>query len=270
MSAPRQVSFAARATFAIAALVAIASIAGLASPSTYARETASWAAQGKGQDWADLLIAVPCLIASAVLALRGSRRAALLLGGALAYTVYTFAIYAFAVHFNGLFLVYCATLGLSAFALVHLVAGLASEDARAWYAPHAPVRLASGFLIGPGITFALLWLGSVVPALLAGTVPVELAETALATNPVHVIDLSVVLPSMIAVGIGFARGGRTGALLAPILLSFSVLMAIAIAILELYMVCAGVGGSLVVAGVLAAMSAASAIVVVRLLRAVRA
>ena len=40
-----------------------------------------------------------------------------MLGGAYAFTAYTFAIYAFAVRFNALFLVYCAALGVSVFAL---------------------------------------------------------------------------------------------------------------------------------------------------------
>jgi hypothetical protein len=37
------------------------------------------------------------------------------------------------VHFNSLFLVYCAALGLSAFGLLTLLLGLLGEDARRWY-----------------------------------------------------------------------------------------------------------------------------------------
>ena len=94
--------------FPVALLMAVASLGGLLWPGTYARETASWTAQAVGQDWADLLIAVPWLLVAGVLARAGSRRALLVLGGGYLYTIYEFAIYAFAVRFNALFLVYCA------------------------------------------------------------------------------------------------------------------------------------------------------------------
>jgi hypothetical protein len=99
---------------AIALLVAAASLMGIALPSTYAAETASWTAQAIGQDWVNLLLVVPCLIVASA---RGGRRWKLIRGGALVYTLYSYSIYAFAVHFNRVFLIYCAILGLSFFAL---------------------------------------------------------------------------------------------------------------------------------------------------------
>jgi hypothetical protein len=58
----------------------------------------------------------------------------------------------------------------------------------------------------------------------AGTIPPSAASAGLIVNPVHTIDLSIVLPSMIAAGIGAMRGRRAGLLLAAPLLAFSVLM----------------------------------------------
>jgi hypothetical protein len=101
---------AARAGLALAALLAALSLGGLLSPATYARETANWAAQAVGQDWVDLLLAVPWLAGSAAYAGRGSSPARLLLAGAFLYTAYEAVIYAFAVRFNALFLLYCGTL----------------------------------------------------------------------------------------------------------------------------------------------------------------
>ena len=46
----------------LATALAAISACGIALPSTYARETAAWAAQAVGQDWFDLLIAVPWLV----------------------------------------------------------------------------------------------------------------------------------------------------------------------------------------------------------------
>src|SRR5262252_1287924 len=98
------------AAYPLAALVVLASIGGLLVDDVYARESANWAAQGVGQDWVDLVVAVPWLVLSGIFAQRGSRAALLLLAGGLVYTLYEFVIYALALHFNALFLVYCAVL----------------------------------------------------------------------------------------------------------------------------------------------------------------
>ena len=52
-------SFAVRAAPALAALLALAALGGILLPSTYARKTSTWAAQGTGQDWVNLLVVVP-------------------------------------------------------------------------------------------------------------------------------------------------------------------------------------------------------------------
>src|SRR5690349_5713700 len=117
------------AAFPLAMLVAFVSLVGILHPSIYARETPNWAAQALGQDWVDLLFAVPWLAVSGLYAARGSRRALFLLAGAMLYTFYEFAIYAFAVHFNVMFLAYCATLGVTFYALAGLALVFVREDA---------------------------------------------------------------------------------------------------------------------------------------------
>ncbi len=243
--------FAAIASLVIAALVAFASIGGIASPVVYARETTAWRIQGIAQDWANLLFAVPVLVASAILVLRGSRRARLVLGGGLVYTAYAFAIYAFAVHFNPLFLVYCGALGGSLYALAALVLEL--DDVRSWFDERVPYRLAGGFEMACAALFALLWLAQIVPAVVRDIPPVELAEAGLLTNPVHVLDLTIVLPAMF-VGGWFLWHRRAGGYAAvPIFLGFGALMAAAIALMGV------LAGSVVLAiatGTLAVASAA--------------
>jgi hypothetical protein len=39
------------------------------------------------------------------------------------------------------------------------------------------------------------WLAEVVPALLSGSVPKSIADSGLIANPVHTLDLSIVLPA---------------------------------------------------------------------------
>jgi hypothetical protein len=220
--------FSAWAPFAIAILVALAAATGIANPTIYARETASWAAQGMGQDWINLVVCAPALLAASAVALRGSRHARVIVGGLLLYTVYSFVIYAFAMHFTALFLVYCTILGSSTFALVDLVVALREEDGKSLYDERAPIRIAAATLMGIAGIFGVLWLLQIVPALVTRRDPAGLDEIGLAANPVHVLDLSLLLPAMFVVGAALLRRRSFGALLAPILLTFAIMMAIAI------------------------------------------
>ena len=250
----------------LALLVALASLGGIVMPATYARETASWAAQGIGQDWVNLLLVVPWLLLTAVLTLRASRPAALLLGGGLVYTLYSYVIYAFAVHFNALFLVYCVALGLSFFALLLLLRALLEEDVRAWYGLRAPVRTAGVLQIAIAVIFAFLWLSEVVPALVHDRAPASVDAGGFFTNPVHVLDLSILLPALALSGVLLLRRRAAGFLLAPLLLGFAVLMAAAIAGMIVLMHQRGVAIDASGSIVLGALALVSAFVLARLLR----
>ena len=261
--------FAISAAFPLALLLAVASLVGILSPATYARETENWAAQAVGQDWVDLLFGVPWLVMSAWASLRGSRRARILLAGGLAYTAYELVIYAFAVHFNALFLVYCASLGLSLLSLLGVVAGLAREDAPRWFEDTVPIRTPGIFLVTIGVAFALLWLAEILPALARGSIPPSVAEAGLLTNPVHVIDLSTVLPAHVAAGVLLLRRHRAGYVAAPVVLAFGVLMALSIAGMMIVMQMRGLEQTVAVAAGMAALSAATATVLALMLRRLR-
>src|SRR3954464_9670386 len=115
------------------ALIFCISVVGVADSAIYARETANWRAQAIGQDWVDLVLAVPWLAITAAMARQGSRSGVVLLVGGLAYAAYELVIYAFALHFNALFLVYCAALGLSACSVVPMVHALVHHDVQGWF-----------------------------------------------------------------------------------------------------------------------------------------
>jgi hypothetical protein len=254
------------AAFPLALVVAVISLAGILFPTTYERETANWTSQAIGQDWVDLLLAVPWLAITASLALRGSRRARFLLAGGFFYTLYTFAIYAFAIHFNGLFLLYCAGLGLSFFALAGMAVRFFREDVASWYAEPTPARTIGVLLVTIGALFAMAWLGEIIPATARGTVPGSVVVSGAPTNPVHVLDLSFVLPVHFAAGILFMRRRPAGYVLAPIVLGFGVLMAASIAGLMLSMRRSGIEMSWVVFGGMTLLSLAEALALAWLLR----
>jgi hypothetical protein len=231
---------AARLGFALAILFAAASAGNIILPDAYARETPSWAAQGLGQDWVDLLVVVPVLLVAAALARRGSRRAGLVLGGAVAYTAYSLVLYAFAVHFNPLFLVYSVALGLSFYALLSVVVACSREDPRSWFSPAPPARAAGVFSTMLGLAFYALWLSEVIPALASGEMPQSLAEVGLITNPVQVLDIGIVLPAFIVGGVALVRRRRLGYWLVPMMLAFAVLMDLALIGMDISMAARGV------------------------------
>jgi hypothetical protein len=218
--------FAAIASLVTAGLTAISSLGGIVLPATYARETPIWRVEGIGQDWANLLVAVPWLVVAAIAVLRGSRRGQLLLGGGLAYIAYAFAVYAFDVHFNALFLIYCAALGLASYALGAIVSEL--KDARAWFDERVPNRFAGGFAMVCAVAFALLWMSQIVPALIGGRDPVGLDDAGLPTNPAHVLDLALALPTIFASGWLLWHRRAAGYAFVPIVLGFILLMGAAL------------------------------------------
>lgn len=213
----------------VAAVLATAtSLAGLFWPGAYARETAAWAVQGVGQDAANLPIVGMLLWSAAVLRVRSSLPALCVWLGGLVYLVYAFAIYAFAVHFGALFLAYVAVLGLSFHALAGTLAGLDVAAASARLRDSSGQKGASILLVFVAVAFAGLWLSEDVPHVLSNTPPPSLDETGLWVNPVHVLDLAIVLPAMVVVGVLLRRRRPWGLFLAPVLLVFSAMMGTAI------------------------------------------
>lgn len=205
----------------ISLLVVLTSVAGLADPGVYGQETGNWATQAKGQDLGNLL-AVVVLVVAALRYRKGSQLAARVWLGTLLYLIYAFIVYAVAVHLNYLFLVYVAVLGLSAWAVIFNVNDVRGGGFR--YPRGRPRTFAAWVMITTGVLFAGLWLSELVPALLTGTVPASLADAGLWVNPIHVIDLSMVLPGFIVSGIAALKGREHGLFwLAPWLM-FSVLM----------------------------------------------
>lgn len=202
----------------IALLVILASLLGLLNPDTYLKETANWATQAAGQDIGNLL-AVPVMLIGGYWYGRGSKKGFAVWVGSLFYLLYAYIIYAFAVHFNALFLVYVAILGLTAYALI----GAFMEDISP-LKNTKNAKMAAWSVLVIGVLFALLWLKELLPALKEGVVPTSLEETGLWVNPVHVIDLAVLLPAMMTAGWSALRGGQKGSGFVTPLLVFSVLM----------------------------------------------
>lgn len=251
----------------LAVLAFIGSLIGIIfEDAVYGQETPNWAAQAVGQDVANL-IAFPVLVLLA-LAARGSLRAYLAWAGLVAYSVYTYAIYSFTVHFGPLFLLWVVVLGLSIYILIGGVTRLDPARVRASFRGQVPVRSTAGLLIAIGVIFGALWLSEIIPATLAGTIPPALADTGLVANPVHVLDLAVLLPAAVLAGLLVAKRRALGYLLAPVVLMATVFLAVGIVSLMAVLAARGLESTPTIAAAIAVLAIAELVVVVRFLRAI--
>lgn len=255
-------------TLLLAASLTTVSIFGGFVPATYERDAASMAAQGTGQDLVDLFLVVPLLLVSFFFFIKGSRTAALIYGGTLLYILYSFIIYCFGVHFNRLFLLYCATLGLSLYAFILFMTRIRREKVEEWFGD-APARWVSGYLLLVAVIFYVLWLSALVPAIIRDSVPRDVAEYDLLVNPVHVIDIAFALPGLILGAVLLWKGKGTGYLIASVALVFLVLLTIALAGMVVMLFIRDISEDFTVALVFAALALATIVFTVLFFRKIK-
>jgi hypothetical protein len=225
-------------TVPIVILVLLVSGVGLWVTDFY-RGPLAWTVQGVAQDFIDLVIVLPALVISALLAARGSQRARLIWLGALSYLVYSFVIYAFGVYFNALFLVYVAALGCCLWALIGGMATTEWGDIRTQFAPNTPVKIVSVLLLIQVVLFYLTWLKEDIPAILSGTIPATVIESGLASNPVHVLDMAAMLPAIALSAIWLWRRRTLGFGLVVVMLTNIIFQCVSIATIMIFSARAG-------------------------------
>jgi len=215
-------------TAPVAVLAAVATLGELFFSDVFRRDTVYLVVQALGQDVVTLGIALPALVIGALLAGRGSGRARMVWLGALLYLVYTYAIYAFQVDFNPLFLVYVGLLGCSLYALIGGLATTDMKGTRARFGAGTPTRTVSIFLAVVAAMFYLVWLSETLPAVLSGGTPQGVLDNGTPTSAVHVLDMACVLPAMALTSVWLRQGRALGYVLAGVLLTFLTLLAAAI------------------------------------------
>ncbi len=221
-------------TYPIATLMALAAGVGLFSGGLY-RDNPSLLAQAIGQDLVTLLVALPVLVISAYLASRGSLRARLVWLGLLVYVVYTYASYAFGIHWNMLFLVYIALLGCSTYALIGSLVTVDRSAIKAGFRVGTPTRAVSIFLLVIAGVFYLMWLSEAVPASLTGVVPQSVQEDGTPTNVIHVLDMGLLLPALVIGAVSLLRRQPLGYTLSAaflVNLSFLALAVLSMAVFQ--------------------------------------
>ena len=242
------------------------SCAGLLLPDAYSAETLNWRAQAIGQDAVDLFLVVPFLLLTTFFAAQKNRIAWFLWSGVNLYLIYTFVIYCFNIHFSKLFVAYCCTLGLSFYSLFYFLYIEIKEPVKDVVVNKSLARIIAIFFLVISVLFYSLWLSEIIPASVNATTPKTLVESGLTTNPVHVIDLAIILPGLFIVAIFTLKGKMLALLLVPAMLVFMVLMNITIAVLIIVMKRNGLEGDYTLSIAMAVLALISASLLIAYLR----
>jgi hypothetical protein len=182
----------------------------------YRFDAVGTAAQEIAQDAVTLCLGIPLLLVAMGLVARGTLRGQVLLAGTLGYFLYTYTSMAMLTAYNELFLVYVALFSLSLFAFILAVRAIDLAALPAHFSAKFPRRAIAGFLVFIGAMLALMWLGRIVPGLVAGTPPVGLAN--MTTLVIQAMDLGIIAPAAILAAGLLLRRAALGYLLAAIVL----------------------------------------------------
>jgi hypothetical protein len=195
-------------------------------PGIYWRETRLGAAGALASDLIDLSLVLPVLAVATLFAVRGSLSALLVWAGTLGFLTYNFVIYAFEVHFNAMFLAYCAVLGFSFYGLIGIREFLAPDDVAKRYITGAPRRTTAVTFLVVAASAAAVELKEIVTAIHAGQLPAGVAATGQRTDPIHVLDLCFFLPVVVTAAILLLRRKAIGFTLAPPLMVTMILISL--------------------------------------------
>jgi hypothetical protein len=193
---------------------------------------------------------VPILTIVTILALRGSAAGQLVWMGTLVYLIYDFLGYAFAAHFNAMFLAYCAVLGLSFFVLAGSFLSLPILEVARRCGPRTHTKTIAAVLLLVALGLILHWMSVIIPAMVAGRMPQTVCDSGLVIEPVAVLDLAFGAPACLIAAILLFRRKPLGIVLAPIILTFLALSALVLAPMGIAMARRGfeTGGSLCLIG----------------------
>jgi hypothetical protein len=241
-------------SLALAILITCVSLVGIYVPDFYAHETLNWQIQSLGQDIIDLVLIAPVLVVSILITLKNRAIGFPIWAGIMLYLIYTFAIYSFDVHFNQLFVFYCLILGMSFYAFIYFGYTRLKQKHTQFIEGMLAKRIIGIYFIVIAILFYFLWLAEIVPAIQNNTIPKNLSDAGLPTNPVHVIDLAIVLPGIFMVGVLLLRNKELGLVFTPVILVFFILMDITIGALGAMMLQKGLEGSMILTSVMSAMA----------------
>lgn len=203
-------------TIAISLLAAIASAGGLLLNGLY-RDNAFVTTTWLGNDFITLFLAVPILVASLILAQRGSARAQLVWLGALDYMLYNYAFYLFGAAFNAFFLIYAALLALSILALIFGLVNLDLDRVAASASKGMPVKWIGGYFLFVAIGLGFVYVLQSLSFVFTGILPAIVTMSAHPTNVVFALDLTLLIPWLIIGALWLMKRKTWGTVIAGVI-----------------------------------------------------
>jgi hypothetical protein len=166
-----------------------------------------------------LIVGIPLLLISFWLYRRGSLRGKILLTGTLLFFLYNFGSLAIGAAYNNLLLIYIVLTMATFLGGTGMLLSFDLQTFPSLFSEDMPRRGISNFFIISGIALFCIWLFlSIVPALLAGGVPAELASYT--TIITFVVDMGIIAPVLVVAGILLRRREPLGYVLSSVLLIF--------------------------------------------------
>ncbi len=182
----------------IAVLMVVASAAGLLIDGLY--RDGPWAREAlRGGDLTTMVVAVPILVTSLLLARRGSRAAQAVWLGALAYSLYNYAYYVFGAEFNDIFVLHIALFALSIITLVLAVANVDVDAIAARFRGVRGTKWIGGFLAVVGAVLGGLWVFLAIRFAITGELMADIPTDGL--HLVLAIDTSLLVPALVIAGV---------------------------------------------------------------------
>jgi len=206
----------------------------------YYWDTVSMAAQMKANDLVTIVLAIPALAASFVLALRGSLRARIVLAGTVGFFLYTYMSMCFGAQFNPFFPAYVALFGMSLYAMVLVLASFDLPALPDRFSARLPRRGIAALLFFVAAFLALAWSGRIAAAYAPGAVP--LLENATSMF-IQAMDLSIIVPLCVVAGVLLLRRRPWGYLLASVGLIKFTTLGVAVSLMGANMARSGVSVS---------------------------
>jgi hypothetical protein len=222
---------------ALIALLAITAAGAGLLTDLYKNDTASGAAQQRGNDLVTLALCVPLLLVAALFAAKGSLRGRLVWTGTVFFFLYTYASQSFLTVYNPLFLVYVAAFSLALYTFAASMLTLDVGTVRESLAG-APARAAAGFMFFIGIVVLLMWSALIIPPLMRGERPAAL-ET-YTTLVIQALDMGVMAPMALITGTLLLRKDAWGYALASIVLIKGITLGTGVLSMAMFMAMAGV------------------------------
>ncbi len=157
-----------------------------------------------------LLMTVPVMGIAMAGTARGSAQGLVLWLGALGVVVYNAQMLLYGTPFNQLFLLYVAMLALSLWSIGTLLVGGTAVRMSTYVDDAMPVRFLAGYVWVIAAMNAMLWLRTILPAVVSDRPASVLDGTGIATNPVFVQDLALWLPLAAVAGVWLVRRAAWG------------------------------------------------------------